>query len=267
MKKIYTSEHLNYLKKIYIGRHSNEAAEMFNRRFKMNATPKAIKALARRYGFKSGYKNTTSWNKKYFEEHIRYLKKIVPNTDYKIVTKLFNQKFGLNITVEQLRGLLKRKGLHNGFTGFFPKGHVPANKGVKGVYYPGCEKGWYKKGHVPWDYMPVGSERMNSNGYIDVKVSDTAKPVQRRWKAKHVILWEKAHGKVPQGHCVIFLDGNRRNITLNNLEMISMPVRAVMCHLNYFTNNMKITKTCIALAKFKVVLANRKRELSKKVKE
>jgi len=259
MKKIYTPKHLNYLKKIYMGRHSDEAAKMFNRRFKMNATPKAIKSLAKRYGFKSGYKNTTSWNKMFFDEHIRFLKKIVPNTDYKVVVKLFNQKFGFNITKEQLRNLLKRKGVHNGFTGFFLKGHVPANKGVKGVYYPGSEKTWFKKGHVPWDYMPVGAERINGGGYVEVKISDTAMPVQRRWKLKHIILWEKEHGKVPPCHCVIFLDGNRQNITLNNLEMISMPVRAVMCRRKYFTNNREETKTCLMLAQLKVSIATAKR--------
>jgi hypothetical protein len=258
----YGPKHLNYLKKIYKGRHSAEITKMFNRHFKMNATEKAVKSLAKRFGIKSGYKNRTSWNKKFCEKHIHYLKKTVPNTDYKIVTKLFNEKYGFNLSVENLRGLCKRKGIHNGFTGNFPKGHVPHNKGVRGVYYSGCEKGWFKKGHVPRNYMPVGSERVTADGYVEIKVSDTAMPVQRRWKAKHIIIWEKKYGKVPEGHCLIFLDGNKLNITLNNLMMISFPVRAVMCHLKYFTDNKIKTKTNLRLAQLKVALANRKRELS-----
>jgi hypothetical protein len=264
--KIYTPEHLNYLKRIYKGHHSAESTKMFNRRFKLNATRKAVTSLAKRYGFKSGYKNRTGWNKMYFEKHIRYLKKIVPNTDYKIVTKLFNEKFGFNLSVNSLRSLCKRIGVHNGFTGHFPKGHVPQNKGVRGVYYPGCEKGWFKKGNVPWDYMPVGSERVTTDGYVEVKVSDTAMPVQRRWKGKHKILWEKKHGKIPKGHCLIFLDGNKQNVTLDNLMMVSHPVRYVMCHLNYFTDDIEKTKTYVRLAQLKVALANRKRESFKKVK-
>jgi hypothetical protein len=262
MKKIYTSKHLNYLKRIYKGRHSAESTKMFNKRFKTNATIKAVKSLAKRYGFKSGYKNTTSWNKMVFEKHIRFLKKIVPNTDYKIVTKLFNEKFRFNLSVENLRALCKRKNIHNGFTGVFSKGHIPHNKGIRGIYYPGCEKGWFKKNHVPWDYMPVGSERVRTDGYVDVKISDTAMPVQRRWKAKHVIIWEKKYGKVPEGHCLIFLDGNKLNIKLNNLMMITFQVRAVMCKLKYFTDDREKTKTNLRLAQLKVALANRKRELS-----
>jgi hypothetical protein len=209
----------------------------------------------------SGYKNKTSWNKKYYEKHIRFLKKILPGTDYKAVTELFNKKFSFNITAEKLKALCQRAGLKNGLSGRFPKGHVPQNKGVKGVWNPGSEKTWFKKGHKNINEKPVGSERTNADGYVEVKVSDTVVPRQRRWKAKHVILWEKKHGKVPKGHCLVFLDGDRQNITLDNLMMISFPVRAVMCHLKYFTGDKEKTKTNITLARMKVALADRKREL------
>ena len=266
MRPIYTAKHLKYLKSIYKGRHILETTKLFNKRFRMRVTPAALKTYAQRFGLRSGYKPGSDWNKKYYEKHIRFLKKNVPGRHYSETVKIFNKRFGFTITARQLASLCKRVGIQTGFTGYFPKGHVPHNKGIKGVYYPGCEKGWFKKGDVPWDYMPVGTERVNADGYVDIKITDTAMPVQRRWKAKHIILWEKEHGKVPRGHCVIFLDGNKKNITLNNLMMVSRQVHAVMCHLNYFTKDRERTRANCTLAQLKVAIGDRKRESFKRVK-
>lgn len=38
---------------------------------------------------------------------------------------------------------------------------------------------------------------------------------------KHRFLWETANGPIPKGHKVIFADGDKTNITLDNLIMVS----------------------------------------------
>lgn len=49
----------------------------------------------------------------------------------------------------------------------FKKGTIPPNKGMKGWHAPGCEKGWFKKGHQRSDTAPIGAERIDSgDGYI-----------------------------------------------------------------------------------------------------
>jgi len=232
----------------------------------MHVTPAALKTYAQRYGLRSGYKPGSDWNKKYFEKHIKFLKKNVPGRHYSEVVKIFNKRFGFSITARQLASLCKRVGIQTGFTGFFPKGHVPHNKGVKGVYYPGCEKGWFKKGQRSMNYMPVGTERINPDGYIEIKVSDTAMPVQRRWKAKHIIVWEKAHGKIPKKHYIVFLDGNKNNISLDNLMLVHQGVHGIMNSRKLYTNNIEKTKEHITLANLKLSLAKKKRESSTKFK-
>ena len=47
--------------------------------------------------------------------------------------------------------------------------------GKKGICADGCERTWFKKGHIPANYRPVGSERVNADGYIEVKVADPNK--------------------------------------------------------------------------------------------
>ena len=271
MKKIYTPEHLRFLKKNIKGRSLADLTKLFNKRFRMSKNPGSIKTFCQRYGLKSGYRSGwQGWNKKYHEKHIRFLEKNVPGRYYSETVELFNRRYGFSITAKQLASLCKRFGISTGFTGYFPKGNVPHNKGRKGVYYAGCEVSWFKKGHRPTDWRPVGSERVTVDGYVEVKVSDIstpdAKKRQRNWKMKHVVIWEKAHGPVPKGYCIIFLDGNKQNITLENLMMLSRQEHAVMCHMNMYTNDRETTRANCIMAQIKVTGANLKRKTLKAVK-
>lgn len=73
--------------------------------------------------------------------------------------------------------------------------------------------------------VPVGSYRINSDGYLDQKVSDQPGLQTLRWKAVHRLVWEAAHGPVPAGHAVVFLPGRKttdvERITPDALELIT----------------------------------------------
>ena len=112
----------------------------------------------------------------------------------------------------------------------FSKGHVPANKGVKGVSYPGMEATQFKKGELSPRckalYMPVGSHRFNKqDGYLERKWTNDLHGGMR-WKAVHRLVWEEAHGPIPKGFCVRFKPGMKtvelNEITIDRLEMISL---------------------------------------------
>ena len=100
----------------------------------------------------------------------------------------------------------------------FKKGTVPPNKGKKmsAELYARCAPTMFKKGNKPHTYRPVGSERVNVDGYVEVKVADPNK-----WRLKHRVIWEEAHGPIPKGHNVQFRDGNSQNLDLGNLYLIS----------------------------------------------
>ena len=69
--------------------------------------------------------------------------------------------------------------------------------------------------------MPIGSERVTKDGYLQRKVTDTGY-TPKDWVAVSHIEWEKHSGrKVPKGHAVIFRDSNNRNFAPANLELIS----------------------------------------------
>lgn len=110
----------------------------------------------------------------------------------------------------------------------FPKGHVPANAGLRRPgWAPGRMKETQFKAGVPsWRLMPIGATRL-IDGYIYVKVTDVPKvPYTVNWKPQHRLLWARAHGPVPKGHALVFRNGDRTDVRLDNLELITR--RALM---------------------------------------
>jgi len=101
----------------------------------------------------------------------------------------------------------------------YPKGHVPANKGLKGVCAEGCKATQFKKGHQRNIKFDIGSLRLNADGYVDMKIREA--PGAKAWRPFHSILWEDAHGPLPAGHCIRFGDGDRLNLDLDNFILIT----------------------------------------------
>jgi hypothetical protein len=163
-------------------------------------------------------------NRKYTLEHIEWLKDNITGCHFKDLTEMFNRRFGMSLKVSTMISFADRHGLHNGIDTRLNKGHeptqfmkgiIPWNKGTKGIVIGGVAT-QFKKGNRPVNYRPVGSERVNVEDYIEIKVADP-----RTWTYKHVLVWEEYNGPVPKGHVVIFGDCNRRNFDPGNLVLVS----------------------------------------------
>lgn len=107
----------------------------------------------------------------------------------------------------------------------FRKGHKSWNKGRKGWQAGGRSKETQFKpgsrsGRAAELHQPVGAERINGDGYRDRTIHDTG-PMHKRWRAVHILLWEEAHGPLPDGHAVVFRNGDKSDIRLANLELVS----------------------------------------------
>ena len=98
----------------------------------------------------------------------------------------------------------------------FDKGIVAHNKGVKmpETTYLKVAPTMFKKGRENAKRSFIGYERIDKDGYIEVKTEKGFKKKQRH-------IWEQAFGEIPANHNVIFLDGDNRNFSLNNLAIIS----------------------------------------------
>ena len=148
-------------------------------------------------------------------------------------------KFGFDYTRHQIKGAITRNKLNTGRTGRFEKGHATWNKGTKGLTKANVTS--FKKGQKSHNYKPVGSERITKDGYCEIKVSDTG----RRWRPKHVLIYEKHHGKVPKGSAVIFLDGDKRNFDIDNLYLVTRSQLAMLNKNSLIQKDAELTKTAI----------------------
>ncbi|MFO1268575.1 MAG: hypothetical protein U1F67_18490 [Rubrivivax sp.] len=100
-----------------------------------------------------------------------------------------------------------QRNLNAGNKGAFKKASKPWNAGLKGVtgHHPNCRATQFKpgsfNGRAAKLVMPIGSYRVNADGYLDRKVSDQPGPHTLRWRAVHRMVWEAAHGPA-EAKCV-----------------------------------------------------------------
>lgn len=121
-----------------------------------------------------------------------------------------------------------RPGNVRGTSTRFKPGQHPWNKGAKG-WTAGGRSGEtrFRKGrpaHLARNYRPIGSLRINADGYLERKVTDDqALAPARRWVGVHRLAWEAAHGPVPDGYAVTFKPGRRTTdpdlITADDVEL------------------------------------------------
>lgn len=134
-----------------------------------------------------------------------------------------------DVSQNNLHALCKRRGWLTGRDGRFVPGQAPAYTG--GGHHPNTVATQFRKGNRTGRanhlYQPIGTERISKSGYIERKVNDDL-PMQRRWRAVHLIDWERENGPLPEGHCLKCLDGDRRNTDPTN--WIAVP-RALMPRL------------------------------------
>jgi hypothetical protein len=176
-------------------------------------------------------------------EEKEYLKQITPGHHYKEIQELMNKKINLEFTMDQIKGAIGRYKLNTGFTGQFNKGHAPANKGVKGVVHEGCKKTWFKKGNRPINHRSIGSERINVDGYIEIKVAEPNK-----WRLKHRVIWEENNGPISKYHNVIFGDGDKSNLDVDNLILVSKKQLLILNRNNLIQKDADLTRTGVIIA-------------------
>ncbi len=179
---------------------------------------------------------------KFTNDQRRFIEENAKGISNKKITEMVNEKFNITLSIQQVKGFKHNNKISSGLTGYFPKGHVSSNPIKKGQRLnPKTE---FKKGDRPKNYMPVGSERINTLGYKDVKVADPNK-----WRGKHIILWEGINGPLRKGFKLIFLDGNKSNISIENLAMVSNAEMLNLNRLDLIKNDRELTKTGILLTK------------------
>lgn len=195
---------------------------------------------------------------RYSDEELKFIEVNVKNPE-KVLVQMFNETFEQKINVVILGNLKRKLGVKSGLSGCFEKGHVPATKGLKWDEYmskkgqENSRKTTFKKGHVPANARPLGSERMDLNGYLMIKVAEPNKFV-----LKHKWLWEQHFGVIPSGYILTFLDGNPLNCELSNLKLISKTQNLILNRKKLRFKNSELNQSAIEVARV-IESCNRRR--------
>ena len=255
----YSDEQIEYLLSLS-GLRRVDVAKAFNEKFGTNKSPDTLAAVAKNHG------NFLS-SKNYFKEaEIEFLRENRERLTIPLLTKAFNEKFGESRTensiyekCKELRLIVGNKNQQNrgwvhwgiGLTKEEFKSHYKSEEDFKrGQFKPGCRSSSYT--------YQVGDE-VNRGDYTFIKITDdiTVKP-SKQWMAKHRWVWEQANGPVPNGYCIIFIDGNKHNMSLDNLRAVP---RAVQGRVRQQQVEPKMIDAVIKIAELECAIHNKRSEL------
>lgn len=210
-------------------------------------------------------------------EKVALLREIYPHTRSSRVAEMLGftisrvyakaNKLGLRKSTEYLASAdacRLRRGDNLGAAYRYPKGHVPANKGLR---RPGWHAGrmhehWFKKGTLPHtshpDFYVLGALRVNADGYIDMRISFEHGALG--WRALHRILWEDAHGPIPKGFVVTFINGDKLDVELANLQLLSLADNARRNIRAYHAMPCELRGVIQTLGRLKKGISNREKQ-------
>ena len=202
---------------------------------------------------------------KYSKEEDQFLIDNVKGITLKELTQRFNKKFNINLKESSIQNRKSKLKIKSGITGGqFVKGQIPFNKDKKWSEYMSKEgqnnsrKTTFKKGNIPTNTKTIGSERIDKDGYILIKIQDGNR--KDNWIQKHRYIYEQEYGKIPKGYKLIFADGNKRNFNLDNLVLVSNAEQLIMNRNKLFKQDIELTKSGVVIAKLIDKVNKKKKE-------
>lgn len=222
MANQYPQEVRDFIRENATGRKTKELTNLVNERFGLNFSEKAMSV------YKSYHRLT---RRSILPEKIQeYVKTNYKGVSYRKLADDLNRFFKTSYTREQIKGYCRYHGLHNGVT----------------------------------TAKPVGYECFNARGYVEVKVR--LKPSHPRgsdnYALKQHLVWEQAHGPIPAGSKIVFLDGDKANCDIENLRLATNAERGVMMQKGLYNTNPALTESGVLLAKVVVAAKEKKKSHS-----
>ncbi|WP_339294362.1 HNH endonuclease signature motif containing protein [Paenibacillus sp. FSL W7-1279] len=254
----YTSEQKEFIRENAPGKYNSEIAELFYAKFGIKITESQVKSFKANHKIRSGVpkKRKSIPQGLLTTEQAEFVIRNVKGLSNLQLTNIVNETFKITLTIRQMKTWKKNHGLSSGLRG--SEGKSPPNKGTKGLYNVGGNRTSFKKGQRSLNYKPIGTERIDRDGYTLIKVSDEG-PWHKRWRHKHKVVWEEKYGPIPKGHVILFADQNKRNIDLDNLILIKQSQLSVLNRKGLLHNDAELTKTGIIMADIYRKISERKR--------
>lgn len=179
-----------------------------------------------------------------------FLKENAPLVSRKELTERFNQKFSTNKSIAAIKAFCNARGYNSSADGKFKKGHVSWQTGLSGEEF---------KSHYTEESFARGIEGMRQASKTK-KIGDEVVikgepwivtsleygiPFHERRQPKRRVVWERLHGEIPKGYCIINLDRNPMNCEPENLCCIPIRFRPILAKNKWWFDNAELTRTAI----------------------
>lgn len=195
---------------------------------------------------------------KWTEAERARLAEIAHGRSHAEIREIMTAEFGDHFGGKSIGAALKRYGIKTGRTGRFEKGNAGGfrDEEHRRAFIEAGRATRFKRGQVNGiaakREQPIGSERISKDGYVEVKVDEglQSKP-NKNFRMKHHIVYEQAHGAIPEGCNVVFADGDRRNFDPSNLVAVPRTLWATITRLNMPYFDAESLRTCMAAARLK----------------
>lgn len=182
---------------------------------------------------------------RYSSEEKEWLKDFIPGHNSKETVEAFKDKFGIELTVSQIRSYRRNNNQPCGISGKFFKGQIPYNKGKKWTdeekeKMPKAQKRTlFPKGHKPVNWVPVGT--LSKKG--DYMFRKIAEP--RKWILESNYVWQQAGRKLKKGMLIIHLNGDNLDNRLENLEQITRNELVRLNQRKFVSKDPELTRTAL----------------------
>ena len=239
-----------------------EMREMVNEKFGCELSAETIKGFY--------FRNKLPFNPKYrhnrilTDEQAKCMITLIPGRMAAEVAEIMNEKYGLSLTPAQIRGWKKNHKVPGGYSTRFRPGVQAWNKGKKWQDFmteegmKNSRKYLFSAGNVPKNRKELGAVYERSDGYLWIKVQDGH--LNKNWKQLHRYLWELENGPIPDGHMLIFLDGNRYNCNLDNLSLVTNGELAVINQKFGMTHDKEVNEAIVAASRLKLKISAAERK-------
>lgn len=191
---------------------------------------------------------TVKWRE--HPEYVVFMMEIIPGHTEPEIRDEFYKQFKIKLSESQIKNFKHRYKIKSGtHGGRFLKGQEAHNKGqkVSKEVYEKMAPTMFKKGQMPHNHKPVGSERINVDGYVEVKTKEP-----KTWELKQRVVYREHYkDEIGKDEVVIFLDGNRLNFNPENLRKINRAelVRYNQDHL--YGDDPEMNEVALNIAKLK----------------
>ena len=164
-------------------------AAMLNAEFGLNLNTEQVRSYTKRMGLKRVIRTMINNG-----DELQWIAKHQANTPRGELTAKFNERFGKAISVTQMNGYCRRKGL------------------------------WMDD--LIRNRKPIGHISRHGK-FLNIKISKS------EWQSLHRYIWEKHHGKkVPDGFMIVFADGDVDNVDIDNLVCVRETISVTINHTN-----------------------------------